>query len=66
MLRICHAKGEKLNITEYVSLFLAIAKLKNSSYELNLEKTVKILIELSMKSQVFHITDLDCNNCINS
>lgn len=50
MLRICHAKGEKLNITEYVSLFLAVAKLKNSAYDLNLEKTVKILIELSTKS----------------
>ncbi|CAD8180445.1 unnamed protein product [Paramecium octaurelia] len=60
MLRICHAKSEKLNISEYISLFLAVAKVKNKNYQsINLEKTIKILIELSNRSQVFTLNDFE-------
>ncbi|CAD8110424.1 unnamed protein product [Paramecium sonneborni] len=60
MLRICHAKSEKLNISEYIQLLLAVAKIKNNNYEsINLEKTIKILIELAHKSQVFTLKDFE-------
>lgn len=40
-----------MNITEYISLFLAVGKIKNKNYKnINLEKTLKILVELSNKS----------------
>ncbi|CAD8105552.1 unnamed protein product [Paramecium sonneborni] len=60
MLRICHAKSEKLNIPEYISLFLAVAKINNKNYgSINLEKTIRILIELAHRSQVFSLKDFE-------
>lgn len=40
---------------------MAVAKIKNNNYEsINLEKTIKILIELAHKSQVFTLKDFEC------
>lgn len=40
---------------------MAVAKIKNKNYEsINLEKTIKILIELAHRSQVFTLNDFEC------
>jgi len=60
LLKIVYSKGESLNITEYISLFLALPKIRvNISKEISIEKTLNVLTELLEKSQVFSFSDFE-------
>ncbi|KAM3131391.1 hypothetical protein pb186bvf_016463 [Paramecium bursaria] len=60
LIKMLHQQSEKFNINEFVSFFLALPKIYfNISKEIHLEKTLAIMIELTKRSQVFRLNDLE-------